>query len=364
MMSICNGRSVSISGNRATIDGKTYTLPPHSSISINNADIYLDGKRWDPARSDEMEKAIKRMGHTLLTKEYVSEEAPIKLDIRHVGTVTVVRGERYRLTLKVRAYGTADASPLPLTFEPGEVDLSGMDEMLLESSSVHLELPEIRELVELTALVLDDIRDYIRVSSCCGLRMTLRIQGGSAGVHIKESMLKTIEIGSGPHRIELFKVSAESLTASTASGSVHVTDCGIERIAQLRTMSGSCVVTGAMAAPLLIETMSGSVRLSEFWGRGGFIETMSGSVTVCQHPTKPLESLGVTTMSGSLHGQGRTKVKFQTMSGSNHYKQAQEARELSDGAEGEKKKKKRTRSSDGAAGEKKRTRVVNHFLLQ
>ena len=47
---ISSGKFV-LNGNMCTVKGKTYKLPRYRSMTVNNNEIYLDGKKWSPVEN-------------------------------------------------------------------------------------------------------------------------------------------------------------------------------------------------------------------------------------------------------------------------------------------------------------------------
>lgn len=67
-----------ISGNRVTIKGKTYTLPPHSSSQFSNKGIFLDGKKWEPLDDSHVNKETKRKKRRLKRKFFIDSKTSIE----------------------------------------------------------------------------------------------------------------------------------------------------------------------------------------------------------------------------------------------------------------------------------------------
>jgi hypothetical protein len=129
-----------------------------------------------------------------------------------------------------------------------------------------------------------------------------------------EAHLASIEAKGG---ITAEKVTCASVVCQSTHEPISITNCTINQTLDLTTMSGLVQVIGQVACKGVITTMSGSIEVRKFQGRGCTIRTMSGDVFLWQGGHVGFFS--VSTMSGSLQGEGTVQPTFTSMSGLNYF---------------------------------------------
>lgn len=359
------GGSISVSGNRAVINGIDYVLPQYRSISICDGDIVLDGVRWNPPN-----KRNKSNQGPLMPFDVVHEE--IDHGPYHVvdgfDKVTLIEGSVFRVHVKGMMYGT-DMPKMTLSRVQSELD---NEDGRVESSEIEITIPQ-------EGLSLEC--NYARTVQAANLdRPTLTLICPTVDSLVL-TFCKVKEVRSKNAQINWRDVTCQHLTANTTSNDVRMVNCSVEEGLYISTVSGNvladnCTITEAMKArttsgyvhveqciigtflnvsttsgnvhveksailrsltvdtstgivkifgtvesQIQVGTVSGNVHLIDFSGKGGSIRTTAGHVSVCQNGT--VDSLYVSTTSGNLSGSGNTRPTFSTTVGQNTFKVTQ-----------------------------------------
>ena len=305
---INGGSGVMISNNMAVINGVRYNLPPHRSISVNNTEIYLDGRRWKPPATrapGPLTTCVFELGSSSSETEAQFTQVtacPATFKVNGPMKVRILVGTEFRAVLKVKACASAEEIKDSVSISPENIDVCGVD---FEKCTLELHIAEGMERLECNVVS----------TKMCDVHfpdLVLNVSGETILNDVTLSSLHAVE------RLDATRVECPQVDASSQSGNLNFTACTVTQKFIAKTMSGSVYVTGTIDTSAMISTMSGSVHLNNFSGKGCSVNTMSGSVHLVQGGD--LDHFSANTMSGSLHGHGHVQPSFSTMSGRNNFK--------------------------------------------
>lgn len=295
------------------MNGVCHNLPSGAPVSFRGSKIYVNGALWVP--EDEEKNARQRLAAATLTKIQFASSAPSEqsvhtkyvdfegsaFSIMRASSVTICSGDEFSAAAVVFA-----SEPLDACITGTGLDFSTLDSFV--KCTVEICIPP-----DFTRLNIGDC-EAVSIDRVVAPKMKLAVDSANT-VAITGSTMNTIEVGNLGSCCKIMgSTSCSYFDGDTMSGTFHASDFKVVKCTRAKTMSGDIHMAGILGGSMDCSTMSGDVKVNGFVGDAGTIKTMSGNVTV-----ENCKTLSVGTMSGDLDGQGRTRMTFTTMSGTNRY---------------------------------------------
>jgi hypothetical protein len=303
--------------NIAVVNGKRYTLPNHQSLSINNNDIYLDGKRWIPPSTPR--GPLTRRTFILSTddadnsggSEFTRLHAPPS-SFEVFGGRRIVVSEHDEPLRSFKAVLEIEAPSLSrVRVKHNLIDVSRVRE--IESCTVHLHVPT----GHLRKLQLEGIQESVEIGGIDAPEMTLSVSRGSGNMTATACSFKSMDMTFASGHCVLKEIICPTVRAVTSRTDIEIHDGDIT-VCEIQTMSGDVdLAETKVDSSFLIHTMSGDVCLSDTQHPGGSITTMSGDVSIYENSSRRKSGgvINVNTMSGGLRGHAFSRVRYTTQSG-------------------------------------------------
>jgi hypothetical protein len=298
------GSTVVVNGMTITDDhvkysnGKRVKLPKHNSVSVQNGDIFLDGKKFKPTAR----KFIKQTYDLTLEQGTELKE----LYIENVSDVIITNEVEYSAKLVCNKHNEHDV-------RVGHIVLHKEDNAN-EHSTLEVCIPE----GMILNLVLKNAKN-VKIEHVTFWEM--EIKKVSNMVEMEDVIATNMKVGGLDCNISLTKIYAEEMVQlHTAHGDIEVENM-IAVMVSATSTGGGCVELDDVniSGHVSISTTTGDVEVS---GRGNTmtLQSTSGYLSVEGEFTRVCAD----TVSGNLYGEGPIKVSFITTDGHNRYKQIKE----------------------------------------